>query len=122
MVSKVIILVLVLLSSYLGWLFYESENRRKSLEFKLNRSNSLINDLEKQVFSLEEKMTKVREESVEGVIEDASKTMMDVWRSVIDSVEQELDSVEDKLKEYKEEFKGQENPSGSSHIDNKKRT
>ena len=115
---KIAIGALVLVTTYFVWSAYDSNSKNKALESQLNMTKKLVEDLEQQVFSLEEKLNDTQQESVVGAIDDATDSMMEVWRSVIQNVEKELDSVEEKLKEFKDEMGGQHDDSQAE----KKRT
>ncbi len=115
MKAYIVFLLLLVLSGFLGWRWYQAEEENRRLRVELERMNEHALNLEKDVVALQEQIQELEGKTVKGAVEDANEAIIKGWEAFIDRVQKELGEVQEELeKELDEQDRDSENDSSSS--------
>ena len=95
-IPLVLLLAIALVSS---WQFYEAQQREQQLQARVTELETNLQAMEERLKSLEGQVVKLRESSVEGLVNEANSAILEGWESLVNTVESELKKARKSLRE-----------------------
>ena len=97
--QKLTLALVILVMVAVGWLYYDNQQQLQQARVQSAQLEQQVAQLHEQINTLQLRVERLSNHSVEGIVRQANNAILDGWESLVSGVEKELKKAREKAAE-----------------------